>query len=100
VRVELAPEEPKVVNQVKFEDTAPPAEGESDSDSESESESDEGDDVKPPIAFKTSDEKVDLEFVDLDEKSEAPKKKEEDDEDEDVLKEIEGKATETLVLNL
>lgn len=100
VRVEHAPEEPKVVNQVKFEDTAPPAEAESDSDSDSESDSeDDEEDARPAIAFKTSDEKVDLEFVDLDEKPEPPKKKEEDD-DGDVLKEIEGKATETLVLNL
>jgi hypothetical protein len=94
VHVEHAPEEPvkkagaAPPTQVKFEDEV----SESDSDSGSES----GDDGRSEL--KVSDEVAEIDFEDMDTPAPAPKT--EDKEDDDPLKEIEGKAADTLVLNL
>ena len=90
IKVQHAPEMPKTVsNQVKFEDTPEPESG-SESDSESEEE-DRGE-------LKVGDETAEIEFEDLDKPVELPHKA--DVKEDDLLKEIEGKMGETLVLNM
>jgi hypothetical protein len=92
IKVQHAPETPKSpspVNQVKFEDTPEP---ESDSDSESEEEN-RGE-------LKVSEETAEIEFEDLDKPVEPPQPKADVKEEDDLLKEIEGKMGETLVLNM
>jgi len=94
IKVQHAPETPKSspsVNQVKFEDTPEP---ESESDSESE------EDEKNRGELKVSEETAEIEFEDLDKPVELPQPKADVKEEDDLLKEIEGKMGETLVLNM
>jgi hypothetical protein len=95
VHVQHALEEPvkkagSVPTQVKFEDDVP------ESDSESESGSDSGDDSRGQL--KVGDETAEIEFEDMDKPVSEPVKEQE--EEDDPLKEIEGKAGDTLVLNM
>lgn len=97
IKVQHAPETPKSgevsSNQVKFEDDVP----ESDSDSESEDEDEE----QTQGELKVGDETAEIEFEDLDKKIDVPATSAvEKDEDGDLLKEIEGKMQDTLVLNV
>lgn len=92
IKVQHAPETPKPVsNQVKFEDTPEP---ESESDSESEEEEENRGELK------VGEETAEIEFEDLDKPVELPQPKADVKEEDDVLKEIEGKMGETLVLNM
>jgi len=94
IKVQHAPETPKSspsVNQVKFEDTPEP-------ESESDSESEEDEENRGEL--KVSEETAEIEFEDLDKPVELPQPKADVKEEDDLLKEIEGKMGETLVLNM
>jgi hypothetical protein len=90
------PVKKSVPTQVKFEDNAPEEDSESGSDQGSES----GDDDRAEL--KVGDEVAEIEFEDMDKPApaSAPAPAPEDVEEDDPLKEIEGKAGETLVLNM
>jgi hypothetical protein len=99
VHIQHAPEEPvkkagSVPTQVKFEDDVPEPESESDSESGSES----GDDGRGEL--KVSEEVAEIEFEDMDKPEEPKKNVVEKEVEDDPLKEIEGKAGDTLVLNM
>jgi hypothetical protein len=99
VHIQHAPEEPvkkagSVPTQVKFEDDVPEPGSESDSESGSES----GDDGRGEL--KVSEEVAEIEFEDMDKPEEPKKDVVEKEVEDDPLKEIEGKAGDTLVLNM
>lgn len=95
-RVSEEPLKKSVPTQVKFEDNVP----EEGSDSGSDLGSESGDEDRGEL--KVGDEVAEIEFEDMDKPAPAPVPvpEEEDEEEDDPLKEIEGKAGETLVLNM